>query len=47
MPQVLPTQTRTAPSGKFSKVGWTDEAAASISEFRRLRWVMALVVEGC
>ena len=40
-------QTRTQPSDKFSKVGWTDEAADSISEFRRSLGVMVLVVEGC
>jgi len=38
-------QTRTQPSDKFSKVGWTDEAADSISEFRRSLGVMAMVIE--
>ncbi|NCU71548.1 MAG: hypothetical protein EBY66_00800 [Candidatus Fonsibacter lacus] len=46
MPHVSPMQTRTQPSDKFSKVGWTDEAADSISEFRRSLWVMTVVVEG-
>ena len=46
MPQVSPMQTRTQPSDKFSKVGWTDEAADSIREFRRSRGVMALAVKG-
>ena len=45
MPQVSPMQTRTQPSDKFSKVGWTDEAADSIREFRRSLGVMALTVE--
>ena len=39
-------QTRMLPSDKFFKVGWTDVAADSISEFRRSLGVMALVVEG-
>ena len=46
MPHVVPRQTRTLPSDKFSKIGWTDVAADSISEFRRSLGVMALVVEG-
>jgi len=46
VPQVVPTQILISPLDKFSKVGWTDEAADSTREFRRSRAVMALVVEG-
>jgi len=41
-------QTLTQPSGKFSKVGWTEEAADSTKWFRRWRglWVIDLAVAG-
>jgi hypothetical protein len=46
VPHVLPMQTRTLPSSSVWQIGWTEDAADSISEFRRSLWVIAVVVEG-